>query len=97
MNRADFYQIVTESCTNEKQFEMTYTKKNGELRKALCKLNDKQFDNEHIKGTGVHRETKFKNRNVFQYFDVNSNNYRTALIDNIIDVTINGKKELVID
>jgi len=89
MKRSDFYRIVTESCRGEKVFEMTYKKVNGDTRKAVCKLHDAVADL-GVKGTGLHRHDKMEKNNVFQYFDVNSNAYRSAKIENIMDVTIDG-------
>ena len=96
MKRVDFYKIVTESCKGEKVFEMTYKKINGENRKAICKLHDATID-ATLKGTGKHRDDKMKNNGVFQYFDINSKAYRSARLENILDVTINGKYEKVED
>lgn len=87
LKRADFFEFVGKNCKNEKTFELTYTKLNGELRKAVGKLHDEVAD-QLVKGTGFNRQKKMDLWKVFQYFDVNSKAYRSARLKNIIDVKI---------
>lgn len=96
MKRADFYKIVTESCKHEKTFEMVYKKVNGEVRRAVCKLHDAEID-KTLKGGGKNRDQKMKDNKVFQYFDVNSNAYRSAKLENILEVKIGNEFEKVED
>ncbi len=96
MKRQDFYRIITESCKGEKPFEMIYKKKNGEIRKAKCKLHDAVADL-GVKGTGMNRETKMKEKNVFQYYDIKSEAYRSAKLENILSVKIGEDFEEVVD
>lgn len=97
MKRAEFFQTIIKKCQNELPFKMTYKKKNGELRKALCKLKNEDFDKNFVKGTGFNREHKIKDWKAFQYWDLEKNMYRTAKLDNIIDVTINEETETIVD
>lgn len=88
MKRSEFFANIM-NLDKEKCFGMTYKKKNGETRVAVCKLRD-IFADSNVKGTGLNRKEKMDRLNVFQYFDVNSNAYRSARLENIIDVTIDG-------
>ena len=96
MKRSDFYKIITEQCRGERIFEMTYKKVNGEFRQAVCKLHDKDID-KTLKGGGKNRDQKMKDNKVFQYFDVNSNAYRSAKLENILEVKIGDKFEKIDD
>lgn len=87
LKRSDFYEFVGTNCKNEKVFDLTYKKMNGELRKAVCKLHDEEAD-KAVKGTGINRKRKMDLWKVFQYFDVNSNAFRSAKLENIIDVKV---------
>lgn len=88
MKRSEFYHHITSVLKSNETFGMTYKKKNGEIRVATCKLRDEKAD-EGVKGTGMNRQEKMDKLQVFQYFDINSNAYRSARLENIIDFTIN--------
>lgn len=87
MKRSEFFQYIM-TLGKEDVFGMTYKKKNGETRVATCKLRDAIAD-VGVKGTGMTRAEKMDKLQVFQYFDVNSNAYRSARLENIIDITVN--------
>lgn len=89
MKRSEFFNYIM-SIGKDQIFEMTYLKKNGELRNATCKLHDKVAD-EGVKGTGMNRQEKMTKLQVFQYFDVNSNAYRSARLENIKEVIVEEK------
>jgi hypothetical protein len=95
MKRSEFFERIM-ALPKEEVFGMTYKKKNGETRVATCKLRDAIAD-VSVKGTGMNREEKMNRLQVFQYFDVNSNAYRSAKLENIIDVTINGELDKIED
>lgn len=95
MKRSEFFERIM-AIPKEEVFGMTYKKKNGETRVATCKLRDAIAD-VGVKGTGMNREEKMNRLQVFQYFDVNSNAYRSAKLENIIDVTINGELDKIED
>lgn len=86
MKRSEFFNYIN-SLNKDQIFKMTYLKKNGEVRNATCKLNDKIAD-EGVKGTGMNRQEKMNRLQVFQYFDVNSNAYRSARLENIQSVIV---------
>ena len=87
LKRSNFYEFVGTNCKGEKVFDLTYKKMNGELRKAVCKLHDEEAD-KTVKGTGINRKRKMDLWKVFQYFDVNSNAFRSAKLENISDLKI---------
>ena len=87
LKRNDFYEFVGMNCKGEKTFELTYKKVNGEIRKAVGKLHDEEAD-KLVKGTGYSRKHKMDLWKVFQYFDVNSHAFRSAKLENIIDVKV---------
>lgn len=88
MKRCEMFNFIYESCHGKeggKEFGLTYKKKDGSIRKAIGKLYSPTVE---IKGTGKTRDQKLKENNVFQYFDVNSDAYRSARLENIIDITV---------
>lgn len=87
MKRNEFYNYITGLDKNS-EFGMTYKKKNGEIRNAVCRLSDAEAD-KNVKGTGMNRQEKMDKLQVFQYFDVNSNAYRSARLENIMELIIN--------
>lgn len=89
MKRSEFFKYIM-SIGKDQIFKMTYLKKNGELRNATCKLHDKGAD-EGVKGTGMNRQEKMDKLQVFQYFDLNSNAYRSARLENIKEVIVEEK------
>lgn len=89
MKRSEFFNYIN-SLNKDQIFKMTYLKKNGEVRNATCKLNDIIAD-EGVKGTGINRHEKMNRLQVFQYFDVNSNAYRSARLENIQSVIVEDK------
>lgn len=89
MKRSKFFNYIL-SIGKETPFEMTYLKKNGETRNAKCKLRDKEADL-GVKGTGMTRQEKMDKLQVFQYFDLGSNAYRSARLENIKEIIVEGK------
>ena len=90
MKRQDFAEFMS-GFDKDKTFGMTYKKKNGDIRIATCRLRDEVADS-NVKGTGMNRKEKMEKLQVFQYFDVNSNAYRSARLENIIDITVDDAK-----
>lgn len=87
MKRNEFFDYVN-NLNEDQIFGMTYKKKNGETRVAKCRIHPKNLS-EIVKGTGMNRHEKMDKLQLFQYFDINSNAYRSARLENIIDLTIN--------
>ena len=97
MKRAELYKFIYESCHGKnggKTFALTYKKKDGTIRQATGKLYSPDVE---VKGTGMTRDQKMERNKVFQYFDLNSNAYRSARLENIIDITVNDKFYLIED
>ena len=90
MKRSEFFDYVMKNLDKDEQFNMVYLKKNGERRDALGKLRDMEADM-GVKGTGMNRQEKMDRLKVFQYFDINSNAYRSARLENIQSITIKGE------
>ena len=90
MKRSEFFDYVMKNLDKNEPFNMVYLKKNGERREALGKLRDMEADM-GVKGTGMNRQEKMDRLKVFQYFDINSNAYRSARLENIQSITIKGK------
>lgn len=90
MKRSEFFKYITENIGKDETFNMVYIKKNGERREAVCKLYDEEVD-KTLKGTGMNRQEKMDKLQVFQYFDVNSNAYRSARLENIKEVIVEEK------
>ena len=89
MKRSEFFDYVMKNLDKDEPFNMIYLKKNGERREALGKLRDMEADM-GVKGTGMNRQEKMDRLKVFQYFDINSNAYRSARLENIQSITIKG-------
>ena len=89
MKRSEFFDYVMKNLDKDEPFNMVYLKKNGERREALGKLRDMEADM-GVKGTGMNRQEKMDRLKVFQYFDINSNAYRSARLENIQSITIKG-------
>ena len=89
MKRSEFFDYVMKNLDKNEPFNMVYLKKNGERREALGKLRDIEADM-GVKGTGMNRQEKMDRLKVFQYFDINSNAYRSARLENIQSITIKG-------
>ena len=89
MKRSEFFDYVMKNLDRNEPFNMVYLKKNGERREALGKLRDMEADM-GVKGTGMNRQEKMDRLKVFQYFDINSNAYRSARLENIQSITIKG-------
>ena len=89
MKRSEFFDYVMKNLNKDEPFNMVYLKKNGERREALGKLRDIEADM-GVKGTGMNRQEKMDRLKVFQYFDINSNAYRSARLENIQSITIKG-------
>ena len=90
MKRSEFFDYVMKNLDKDEPFNMVYLKKNGERREALGKIRDIEADM-GVKGTGMNRQEKMDRLKVFQYFDINSNAYRSARLENIQSITIKGK------
>ena len=90
MKRSEFFDYVMKNLDKEETFNMVYLKKNGERREALGKIRDILADR-GVKGTGMNRQEKMNRLKVFQYFDINSNAYRSARLENIQSITIKGE------
>ena len=90
MKRSEFFDYVMKNLDKDEPFNMVYLKKNGERREALGKIRDLEADM-GVKGTGMNRQEKMDRLKVFQYFDINSNAYRSARLENIQSITIKGK------
>ena len=90
MKRSEFFDYVMKNLDKNEPFNMVYLKKNGERREALGKIRDIDADM-GVKGTGMNRQEKMDRLKVFQYFDINSNAYRSARLENIQSITIKGK------
>ena len=90
MKRSEFFDYVMKNLDKNEPFNMVYLKKNGERREALGKIRDIEADM-GVKGTGMNRQEKMDRLKVFQYFDINSNAYRSARLENIQSITIKGK------
>ena len=90
MKRSEFFDYVMKNLDKDEPFNMVYLKKNGERREALGKLRDIEADM-GVKGTGMNRQEKMDRLKVFQYFDINSNAYRSARLENIQSITIKGE------
>ena len=89
MKRSEFFDYVMKNLDKDEPFNMVYLKKNGERREALGKIRDIEADM-GVKGTGMNRQEKMDRLKVFQYFDINSNAYRSARLENIQSITIKG-------
>ena len=89
MKRSEFFDYVMKNLDKDEPFNMVYLKKNGERREALGKIRDIEADM-GVKGTGMNRQEKMDRLKVFQYFDINSNEYRSARLENIQSITIKG-------
>ena len=90
MKRSEFFEYVVKNIEKEEPFNMVYIKKNGDRREAACKLRDMEAD-KGVKGTGMTRQEKMDKLQVFQYFDLNSNAYRSARLENIQSITVKDK------
>ena len=90
MKRSEFFDYVMKNLDKNEPFNMVYLKKNGERREALGKIRDIEADM-GVKGTGMNRQEKMDRLKVFQYFDINSNDYRSARLENIQSITIKGE------
>lgn len=90
MKRSEFFKYIAENVGKDETFNMVYLKKNGERREAVCQLHNEEVD-KTLKGTGMSRHEKMDRLQVFQYFDLNSNAYRSARLENIQNVTIKGE------
>ena len=90
MKRSEFFDYVMKNLDKDEPFNMVYLKKNGGRREALGKIRDIEADN-GVKGTGMNRQEKMDRLKVFQYFDINSNAYRSARLENIQSITIKGE------
>ena len=89
MKRSEFFDYVMKNLDKDEPFNIVYLKKNGERREALGKIRDIEADM-GVKGTGMNRQEKMDRLKVFQYFDINSNAYRSARLENIQSITIKG-------
>ena len=89
MKRSEFFDYVMKNLDKDELFNMVYLKNNGERREALGKIRDIEADM-RVKGTGMNRQEKMDRLKVFQYFDINSNAYRSARLENIQSITIKG-------
>ena len=89
MKRSEFFDYVMKNLDKNEPFNMVYLKKNGERREALGKIRDIEADM-GVKGTGMNRQEKMDRLKVFQYFDINSNAYRSTRLENIQSITIKG-------
>ena len=89
MKRSEFFDYVMKNLDKDEPFNMVYLKKNGERREALGQIRDIEAD-KGVKGTGMNRQEKMDRLKVFQYFDINSNAYRSARLENIQSITIKG-------
>ena len=87
MKRSEFFDYVMKNLDKDEPFNMIYLKKNGERRDALGKIRDIEAD-KGVKGTVMNRQEKMDRLKVFQYFDINSNAYRSARLENIQSITI---------
>ena len=90
MKRSEFFDYVMKNLDKDEPFNMVYLKKNGGRREALGKIRDIEAD-KGVKGTGMNRQEKMDRLKVFQYFDINSNAYRSARLENIQSITIKGE------
>lgn len=90
MKRSEFFDYVMKNLDKDEPFNMVYLKKNGERREVLGKIRDIEADI-GVKGTGMNRQEKMDRLKVFQYFDINSNAYRSARLENIQSITIKGE------
>ena len=90
MKRSEFFDYVMKNLDKDEPFNIVYLKKNGERREALGKIRDIEADM-GVKGTGMKRQEKMDRIKVFQYFDINSNAYRSARLENIQSITIKGE------
>ena len=90
MKRSEFFDYVMKNLDKDEPFNMIYLKKNGERREALGKIRDIEADM-GVKGTGMNRQEKMDRLKVFQCFDINSNDYRSARLENIKSITIKGE------
>ena len=90
MKRSEFFDYVMKNLDKDEPFNMVYLKKNGERSEALGKIRDIEADM-GVKGTGMNRQEKMDRLKVFQYFDINSNAYRSARLENIQSITIKGE------
>lgn len=90
MKRSEFFDYVMKNLDKDEPFNIVYLKKNGERREALGKIRDIEADM-GVKGTGMNRQEKMDRLKVFQYFDINSNAYRSARLENIQSITIKGE------
>lgn len=66
-------------CLRKGEVEFEYTKKNGELRKAKGTLNIDIISEHNATPNGNGSD----NENVLKYYDLNSNGWRSCLIENI--------------
>lgn len=87
MKRTEFFEFMN-GLDKSQEFEMSYKKINGEMRVAKCRLRDEVADRD-VKGTGMNRQEKMDKHKLLQYFDLNKNAYRSAKLENIINVIIN--------
>ena len=90
MKRSEFFDYVMKNLDKDEPFNIVYLKKNGERREALGKIRDIEADM-GVKGTGMNRQEKMDRIKVFQYFDINSNAYLSARLENIQSITIKGE------
>ena len=90
MKKSEFFDYVMKNLDKDEPFNMVYLKKNGERREVLGKIRDIEADM-GVKGTGMNRQEKMDRLKVFQYFDINSNAYRSARLENIQSITIKGE------
>ena len=90
MKRSEFFDYVMKNLDKDEPFNMVYLKKNGERREVLGKIRDIEADI-GVKGTGMNRQEKMDRLKVFQYFDINSNAYRSVRLENIQSITIKGE------
>ena len=90
MKRSEFFDYVMKNLDKDEPFNIVYLKKNGERREVLGKIRDIEADM-GVKGTGMNRQEKMDRLKVFQYFDINSNAYRSARLENIQSITIKGE------
>jgi hypothetical protein len=97
MKRSEFFNFVNTNFS-DKPFELIYKKINGEMRIAKGKLRNPETD-KNLKGTGMNRFRKMENADVFQYFDIERNAYRSALLENIRSIGIieNEKMKIILE
>ena len=95
------YALVRNQTITEDLLQDTYVKFLNNLESLKEDVNpvgylttiDQAFKfliDREVKGTGMNRQEKMDNLKVFQYFDINSNAYRSARLENIQSITIKG-------